>query len=197
MISKLKDQIYLNTKIEWIDSKKDHVVLRAQSQEFIFDAVVIATHSDQALQLLAQPSAEEVAILSAINYTDNEVILHTDEHIMPRRKRTWASWNYFDNGCSLPSLTYYMNRLQSIQSPTDFFVSMNLTEEIDRSKIIQSFKYAHPCLDLAAMKAQQHINLINGIRNIYYVGSYWGYGFHEDGVNSALTTCRLFEGINV
>jgi uncharacterized protein len=197
MIAKLKERIYLNTKIETITREAHQVVLKSESNESIFDCVVIATHSDQALKLLAQPTEEELAILSAIKYTENEVVLHTDERIMPRRKLSWASWNYLDNGRSSPSLTYYMNRLQAIQSRTNFFVSVNLSGAIDSSKIIQRFKYAHPCLDLAAMKAQQQINLINGANNTYYVGSYWGYGFHEDGVNSAINTCRLIGEVNV
>lgn len=197
MIAKLKEQIYLNTKIQAITREAHQVVLKSESNEAIFDCVVIATHSDQALKLLAQPTEEELNILSAIKYTENEVVLHTDEHIMPRRKLSWASWNYLDNEHSSSSLTYYMNRLQSIQSRTNFFVSVNLSESIDSNKIIQRFKYAHPCLDLPAIKAQQQINLINGLNNTYYAGSYWGYGFHEDGVNSAINTCRLIGEINV
>lgn len=197
MIKKLNDHIYLSTKIETIQRKANHVVLQSESGESTFDCVVIATHSDQALKLLSQPSQEEINMLSAIKYTENEVILHTDEQIMPRRKLSWASWNYLDIGSSSPSLSYYMNRLQSIQSRTNFFVSVNLSGIIDNKKIIQRFKYAHPCLDLAAMKAQQHIKLINGVNNTYYVGSYWGYGFHEDGVNSAINTCRLMGEIDV
>ena len=197
MINQLKERIYLNTKIEMIQREANHVVLKSESNEFTFDCVVIATHSDQALKLLSQPTDEEIKILSAIKYTDNEVVLHTDERIMPRRKLSWASWNYLDNGSPSPSLTYYMNRLQSIESRTNFFVSVNLKAAIDSSKIIQCFQYAHPCLDLDAIQAQQHINLINGINNTYYVGSYWGYGFHEDGVNSAINTCGLIGGIDV
>jgi len=197
MIKNLNEQIYLNTKIQTIQREENHVILKSELHELTFDCVVMATHSDQALKLISQPTEEEVKILSAIKYTENEVILHTDEGVMPRRKRAWASWNYLDTGGSSPSLTYYMNRLQSIQSHTDFFVSVNLSEVIDRSKIIDTFKYAHPCLDLAAMKAQQQINLINGTNNTYYVGSYWGYGFHEDGVNSAIKTCRLIGEIDV
>jgi predicted NAD/FAD-binding protein len=90
-----------------------------------------------------------------------------------------------------------MNRLQSIKSRTNFFVSVNLSSEIDHAKVIKSFKYSHPCLDMTAMKAQQQIDLINGLNNTYYVGSYWGYGFHEDGVSSALKTCNLFGDIDV
>lgn len=193
LIKRFNDQIYLNTKIETIQREANHVVVKSESHELIFDCVVIATHSDQALKLLAQPTEDEINILSAIKYTENEVVLHTDEQIMPRRKLSWASWNYLDNGSTSSSLTYYMNRLQSLQSRTNFFVSMNLSGNIDSSKIIQRFQYAHPCLDLAAMRAQQHIKLINGTKNTYYVGSYWGHGFHEDGVNSAINTCRLIE----
>ena len=197
LIKKLNDRIYLNAAIETIQREANHVVLKSESNESIFDCVVIATHSDQALKLLAKPSEEETNILSAIKYTENEVVLHTDEHIMPRRKLSWASWNYLDNESSAPSLTYYMNRLQSIQSHTNFFVSMNLSGAIDSSKIIRRFRYAHPCLDQAALRAQQHIKWINGTNKTYYVGSYWGYGFHEDGVNSAINTCRLIEETDV
>lgn len=197
MIAKLKDRIYLNNKIESITREANHVVLKSESDESIFDCVVIATHSDQALKLISQPTEEEINILSAIKYTENEVVLHTDEQIMPKRKLSWASWNYLDTGSPFPSLTYYMNRLQSIQSRTNFFVSMNLSDTIDNSKIIQRFKYSHPCLDLAALRAQKQSKLINGTNNTYYVGSYWGYGFHEDGVNSAMNICRLIEEIDV
>lgn len=197
LVKNLNDRIYLNTSIRTLQREENHVVLRSDAHEFTFDSVVIATHSDQALALISDPTEEEINILSAIRYTKNEVVLHTDEHVMPRQKRAWASWNYLDNGSSSPALTYYMNRLQSIRSHTNFFVSMNLTETIDNSKIIQRIQYAHPCLDLAAVRAQAQIKLINGINNTYYVGSYWGYGFHEDGVNSAINTCKQIEVINV
>ena len=116
---------------------------------------------------------------------------------MPKRKRAWASWNYLDNESAVATLTYYMNRLQSIQSDINFFVSVNLEKVIDSHKVIQRFQYAHPCLDVTAMQAQEQIASINGINNTYYVGSYWGYGFHEDGVNSAINTCQLIGDFNV
>ncbi|MBA2648158.1 MAG: FAD-dependent oxidoreductase [Legionella sp.] len=197
MLEKIKDRVYLNTKIESIERNKNYVVLKSKCNEFKFDCVVIATHSNQALKLLSEPSIDEHKLLSAIKYTDNKVVLHTDEHIMPRKKLSWASWNYLDDGRSPPALTYYMNRLQSIQSPTNFFVSLNLSESIDKNKIIQHFNYEHPCFDLPALDAQQQKNLINGLNNTYYVGSYWGYGFHEDGVKSAMDTCELIKGFDV
>ena len=197
MINKFKDKIYLNTKIESITREPNYVILKSGDNEFSFDSVVIATHSDQALKLLAKPTEEEVKVLSAIKYTENDVVLHTDDKIMPVRKLSWASWNYLDDGNANSTLTYYMNRLQSIKSRTNFFVSVNLSREIDHSKVIKSFKYSHPCLNMTAIKAQQQIDLINGLNNTYYVGSYWGYGFHEDGVSSALKTCRLLGEVDV
>jgi len=197
MINKFKDKIYLNTKIESITREPNYVILKSGDNEFSFDSVVIATHSDQALKLLAKPTEEEVQVLSAIKYTENDVVLHTDDKIMPVRKLSWASWNYLDDGNANSTLTYYMNRLQSIKSRNNFFVSVNLSREIDHSKVIKSFKYSHPCLDMTAIKAQKQIDLINGLNNTYYVGSYWGYGFHEDGVSSALKTCRLLGEFDV
>lgn len=191
MIERLKDQVYLNSKVERIIRESNKIKIIVNSNEHIFEEVVCATHSDQALKMLEKPTPEEINILMAIKYTENEVILHKDRKVMPKNERAWASWNYLDNQETAPTLTYYMNRLQSIRSNHDFFVSLNLEHEISESQIIQSFKYAHPCLNVSALKAQKQINLINGINNTYYVGSYWGYGFHEDGVNSAIHACNL------
>ncbi|PWY54326.1 amine oxidase [Legionella qingyii] len=191
MLERLKEQIYLNSKVDLIKRENNKITIVTNSQEHLFDAVVCATHSDQALAMLEKPTHEETRILSAIKYNENEVVLHQDRSIMPKNKRAWASWNYLDNQSTAPTLTYYMNRLQSINSNHDFFVSVNLANEIAENQIIQSFKYAHPCLNVSSLKAQQQIDLINGMNNTYYVGSYWGYGFHEDGVNSAINTCKL------
>ncbi len=191
MINRITDKIHLNSKVDLIKRENNKITIVANSNEHVFDAVVCATHSNQALAMLEKPSSEEIRILSAIRYTENEVVLHRDSNIMPKRKRAWASWNYLDNESTSSTLTYYMNRLQSIDSSHDFFVSVNLSSKINEEKIIQSFKYAHPCLNITALKAQKQINLINGTNNTYYVGSYWGSGFHEDGVNSAISTCNL------
>jgi predicted NAD/FAD-binding protein len=190
LINNFKENIYLNTEIESIDRTAHGVTLKSSSAEFDFDAVVIATHSDQALKMLLNPSDNEKNILGAIPYKHNDVILHTDSSVMPKRRLAWASWNYLDNKNELPSLTYYMNRLQSIKSSQDFFVSVNLTEQIAADKILQRFSYAHPSFNLQSIKAQQQQQLINGKNNTYFAGSYWGYGFHEDGVQSALRACE-------
>jgi predicted NAD/FAD-binding protein len=191
LIKNFKDNIHLNTKIENIRRRNGKIVLKAQNEEMVFDAVVIAAHSDQALQMLEYPSQDEVDILSAITYQQNTVALHHDTSLLPSRPRARASWNYTDRGVAATTLTYYMNKLQNIDAPIDFCVSLNQTEYIHPEKIFKSFQYAHPSFSQNAINAQARQHVINGKDGIYYCGAYWKYGFHEDGVNSALAACRL------
>lgn len=188
-----KDKIYLNTKIEKIERKHDSVILRTREGHQEFNMAVLAVHSDQALQMLADPTEEEERILGAIQYSQNEAILHSDISLLPKKRRAWASWNYVDIGSELPTLTYYMNRLQDLSITDHVCISINLGQRIKPDKIIQKFSYAHPVLNVAALEAQKKRSLINGSRQTYYCGAYWGHGFHEDGVNSALEVARLLE----
>lgn len=190
LIQPFKNQIFLNTKIQSIKRLKNHILIKSSNHEQTFDAVLIATHSDEALKMLDDPSAEEQNILSSIKYTKNEIVLHTDTSILPKRKIAWASWNYLDVQHDAPALTYYMNRLQGINSSTHFCVSVNLNNHINKEKIIKQFSYCHPCFDLDTAKIQAQHELINGKNNTYYAGAYWGYGFHEDGVKSAIKACE-------
>ncbi|MDF1758365.1 MAG: FAD-dependent oxidoreductase [Legionellaceae bacterium] len=194
-ILKTIKNVHLDTPILQITPQSNGITLQSKNTEYNFDAVVCATHSDQALAMLDKPTTLEHDILSNIKYTSNSVVLHTDSSIMPKNKRAWASWNYLDNQDGNPCLTYYMNLLQSLDCQADIFVSMNLTQQIDKAKIIQTFEYAHPCLDMHAITKQEQINKINGTRGIYFAGAYQGFGFHEDGVNSALNVCSLLEGL--
>jgi predicted NAD/FAD-binding protein len=153
-----------------------------------FDRVVIATHSDQALAMLTDPTPAEREILSAFPYQKNEAILHTDSSILPRRRRAWASWNYhiLRKEQDRVALTYNMNILQSIRAPQQFCVTLNRTDAIDPAKIIRRLTYHHPVYTHDAVAAQKRYYEINGINRTYFCGAYWGYGFHEDGVKSAL-----------
>jgi predicted NAD/FAD-binding protein len=159
-----------------------------------YDAMVIATHSDQALDLLslegAQPTEQEADILGKIPYVENEVVLHTDESRLPRRRRAWCSWNYrlTADGAegALPKLTYNMNILQGLQSTTTFCVSLNQTETIDEKQILQTFRYSHPLFTLDGIDAQHRWHEIAGANRTWFCGAYWRNGFHEDGVSSAL-----------
>jgi predicted NAD/FAD-binding protein len=190
-----RDRIRLNCPVRRIRRSGDGVeVQHAGGDVERFDRVVIATHSDQALRLLSDPSDAETEILGSIGYQDNEVVLHTDESLLPREKRAWASWNY-----TVPleprdrvAVTYNMNMLQSIESTRTFCVSLNLTETIDPDKILRRAVFDHPVYTFATIDAQKRRHEISGVNNTYYCGAYWGFGFHEDGVKSGLAVAEHF-----
>lgn len=164
-----------------------------------FDAIVLATHSDQALTLLKDCTSLEKAILGAIPYRENEVVLHTDVSRLPQREKAWSSWNYrlseqtTSPESELAKLTYNMNILQGIKSDTVFCVSLNQTNEIDERKVLGVYHYSHPVFTAQGVEAQERWKEINGVRNTWFCGAYWANGFHEDGVTSAM---RVVESIN-
>jgi predicted NAD/FAD-binding protein len=153
-----------------------------------FDEVVMAVHSNQALAMLADPSAAEREVLGAIPYQPNEVVLHTDTSLMPRRRRAWASWNFHlrPEHPGRTTVTYDMNRLQRIPSRTRFLVSLNMTGEIDPSRVIDTYSYDHPVYTAEGVAAQARWGDVSGAERVHYCGAYWGWGFHEDGVRSGL-----------
>ena len=152
-----------------------------------FDEVVIATHSDDALAMLGDPTQAEKSVLGALSYRDNEVILHTDTRLLPRSRRAWSSWNYRlkpDNGRA--TVTYNMNILQGLDAPETFCVTLNDTASINPHRILGRFNYAHPQFTLAGMAAQSRWGEINGQNGTWFCGAYWQNGFHEDGLTSGL-----------
>ena len=160
----------------------------------IFDAVIIATHSNQALDLLSDRTNLESDILSKISYQKNEALLHTDTSILPKNSSAWSSWNYFlDKDPQKPvSLTYNMNILQNLDSEETFCVTLNGSSLINPDKIIKKINYHHPLFTVEGLKAQGHKHEICGKNNTYFCGAYWRNGFHEDGVVSALDVCEKF-----
>ena len=154
-------------------------------EELVFDDIVIATHADQAIRLLSDVDNNESAILSALPYSDNEVVLHTDTRLLPKRQLAWSSWNYrLKNSNDQATLTYNMNILQGIKSPETFCVTLNDTASIDPKKILGEYRYAHPQFTIDGICAQQRWKEINGPRNTWFCGAYWRNGFHEDGLFS-------------
>jgi predicted NAD/FAD-binding protein len=160
----------------------------------VFDRVVLATHADQSLGMLADPSPAEQEILGAIPYQTNDIVLHTDTHLLPRTRRAWASWNYHLSGADQPSvtLTYNLNRLQGHQPDKTILETLNPTIPVDPATVLESTTYHHPIYSEQAIQAQRRFSEINGQRGTYYCGAYWGYGFHEDGVRSALAVADCF-----
>ena len=196
IIKGFEEKIYLSSPIKKVVRKGDGIelFLVKNDKKLNFDAVIFATHSDQALSLLESPSDLEEKILKSFPYQKNEVLLHTDATVLPKRKLAWASWNYqLDADPSAPVvLTYNMNILQSIQSEQTFCVTLNDHDSVDQSKVIKKLSYDHPLFTVDAVAAQKRKHEISGINNTYYCGAYWRNGFHEDGVVSALDVCEQF-----
>ena len=194
-----RHRIRLNTPVQWIRRHPESIELKAAGAPVErYDRVFLACHSDQALRLLADPTPQERDVLGAIPYQGNEAVLHTDASLMPRRRRAWAAWNYHvprrsENPEGKVMLTYNMNILQGLDAPVQFCVTLNNREAIDPSKIIDVIEYDHPVFTPAAIEAQKRHREINGARRTYFCGAYWRYGFHEDGVVSALNALEHFE----
>lgn len=156
-------------------------------QQRTFDEVVVATHSDEALAMLGDPTEDEKSVLGALPYRDSEVILHTDTRLLPKLQRAWSSWNYrLKPGNGRATVTYNMNILQGLDAPETFCVTLNDTASINPHRILGRFNYAHPQFTLAGMQAQQRWADINGQHNTWFCGAYWQNGFHEDGLSSGL-----------
>ena len=194
IIKPFKENIRINTKVDHIKRKNGKVNIYLNDNIEVFDSVVIGTHSDQALKLIKDPSVDEKNILKKIKYQKNTATMHTDQSILPNRKLAWASWNYLinENKDELVTLTYNMNILQTLNSNRTYCVTINNTHEIDKSKIIKEIIYHHPLYTIESVDAQNRKSMICGKNNTFFCGSYWGYGFHEDGVNSAIDVCSKF-----
>lgn len=190
--------LHLNAPVSAVLREPDQVQVVVNGEKQQFDQVIFACHSDQALALLQTPSTAEAAVLTDLKYQENDVTLHWDAALMPRRKKAWASWNFLAGQADserLPVVTYSMNILQGIGSIEDekpLLVSLNANDLIEPTKVIRRFRYAHPVYSLAGARAQQRRSEICGVDRIHYCGAYWYNGFHEDGVRSALDVCERF-----
>ena len=186
------DRIRLRTPVTAIHRHDDHVTVDGER----FDHVVLAAHADQSLGMLADPSDRELEILGAFPYQPNEAVLHTDRSLLPRRRRAWASWNYhlLEQPAGRPTVTYHMNRLQALSADRDFCVTLNRTDRIDPAQILRRIPYAHPVYTAAGAAAQQRHEEISGHGRTHFCGAYWGWGFHEDGVASAVRVAERLGG---
>ncbi len=188
-----RDRIRLRAPVQRIERIGSGVRIEAEGCESEdFDQVVIATHSDQALALLADPSEAEHEILGAIPYQRNEAVLHTDTALLPRRRAAWSSWNFHltPEPARGTTVTYWMNNLQRLRSKRELLVTLNRGEEIDPEQVLRRFSYKHPVYTAEGVAAQARHGEISGIRNTHFCGAYWGWGFHEDGVLSAIRACE-------
>ena len=190
-----RDRIRISCPVESVRRLEQGVEVRTRcGAPERFDQAILAVHSDQALRLLAGPTPAERQVLGAMPYQANEAVLHTDPTLLPRRRRAWASWNYYippDSGEGA-GVTYNMNILQGLESRLPFCVSLNRSADISPERVLARMTYHHPVHSPASAAAQKQRRRIDGIDRIHYCGAYWGFGFHEDGVSSALEVTRRF-----
>ena len=197
LVEPYRDRIRLNSPVTNVHRQPGRVrieINHGKPEEF--DSVFIACHSDQALAMLDNPSRQEQAVLGAITYQPNEAVLHTDNSILPRKQRALAAWNYrIPRAASAEPVlvTYSMNTLQNIDPEHHYCVSLNSGNRIRENHVIKRINYDHPVFKHEALIAQERFSEINGTHQTYYCGAYWGWGFHEDGMRSAINAVDLFE----
>ncbi|NVK74989.1 MAG: FAD-dependent oxidoreductase [Oceanospirillaceae bacterium] len=197
LVAKFEDRIQLGADIAKVQRAENEVIIHfGDGSTQTFDQVVFACHSDEALALLADPSAEEQAILGAIPYRNNDVVLHTDTRLLPKKQLAWSSWNYHlgTDSTKPATLSYNMNILQHFSSDTTYVVTLNQTDMIAEDKIVGRFQYSHPTFTLEGIKAQDRWAEINGVNKTWFCGAYWRNGFHEDGCWSGV---RVANGLGV
>jgi predicted NAD/FAD-binding protein len=198
LIAPFRDRIRLNTPVQRVERRDGKVIVHVSGQPSeTYDKVILATHAPTSLALLADPTPLETELLSRFRYQPNLATLHTDTRFMPRERRCWAAWNYRvelgPEGALRSSTHYWMNRLQGVSDKTDYLVSINAPEGLDESRVIRRIAYEHPLFDLNAVHAQARLPELNRLgrdQTTYYCGAWFRYGFHEDGLLSAVNLCR-------
>jgi len=189
LVGPLGDRVHLGHGVERIHRSADEVdLVLDDGSRHRFDHVVVAAHADQALRMLAVPTADEVELLGPWSYSINDTWLHTDTTLMPRREAAWASWNYLmaDASRHRASLTYHLNRLQRLDEDRQYLVSLNPENEPDTASVIRRMSYTHPIFTRASVETQSELPRINGRNRTHFCGAYFGNGFHEDGFASAV-----------
>lgn len=195
LIAPFRDRIKTNTKIVAVKRQENGrvEVETAKGEKFEFDKVIMASHADQTFEIVKDKTVLETELLSKFKYQLNKAVVHTDEAQMPEAKLAWSSWNYRveqQGDKLLPSTIYWMNNLQGVSKKQNYFVSINPTGTLNANKIIKEIDYHHPLFDVPAMQAQAQLHRLNETGPIYYCGSYFKYGFHEDAYKSAVDLCR-------
>ena len=184
-----------NTYVKNIKRKNNNVSLYSDKFLGNFDEVIIATHADQAINMLENPTEDEINILKTFEYTSNVIILHKDRNQMPENEKIWSSWNFLGNNNNNLSLTYWLNKLQNLKTNNNYFVTVNPIEEIKDEKIINKINFSHPIFTIKNYQAKKDILKIQGINKTWYTGSYLGYGHHEDGITSSIVIAKKMGAI--
>ena len=191
-LEKISGEVFKNYKVEKIKRNQDNVRITIGNEYLDYDQIILASHADQNLEMLQDPTIEEKRILGKFKYVSNSAYLHTDENLMPKKKIAWSSWNSIsknDKTC----VTYWLNNLQNLNCENNYFLTLNPVDEIHKDKLIKKINFTHPYSNLDTFKFQKDLNAIQGKKRTWYCGSYFGYGFHEDGLNSSINLIKNFK----
>ncbi len=192
VLENISGEIFKNYKINKIDRNDENIRLKIGNEYLDYDQVVLASHADQSLKLLDNPSSDEKRILEKFKYISNIAILHTDENLMPKRKVAWSSWNSISKN-NKTCVTYWLNNLQNLKTDINYFLTLNPISEIMETKIINKVNFDHPYFNSETLKHQQELISLQGKNRTWYCGAYFGYGFHEDGLKSAFNIIKNFK----
>jgi len=193
ILGKISGEVYKNYRVNKISRSNDNVRVSIGNEFIDYDQVVLASHADQSLNMLDEATKEEKEILGKFSYVSNSAFLHTDENLMPLRKNAWSSWNSITKS-NETCITYWLNKLQNLKTNKNYFLTLNPLEIIDESKIIKKVNFTHPYFNSENVKLQKNLHLLQGKKRTWFCGSYFGYGFHEDGLKSSIELIKKFNG---
>ena len=193
ILGKISGEVYKNYRVNKISRSNDNVRVSIGNEFIDYDQVVLASHADQSLNMLDEATKEEKEILGKFSYVSNSAFLHTDENFMPLRKNAWSSWNSITKN-NKTCITYWLNKLQNLKTNKNYFLTLNPVEIIDESKIIKKVNFTHPYFNSENVKLQKNLHLLQGKKRTWFCGSYFGYGFHEDGLKSSIELINKFSG---
>ena len=194
VLGKISGEIFKNSKINNISRNNDNVKVSIGNEYLDYDQVVLACHADQSLNILDDPTKKEKEILNKFTYVRNIAFLHTDENLMPLRKKAWSSWNSITKD-NKTCVTYWLNKLQNLKTDKNYFLTLNPVEKIEESKIIIQEQFTHPYFNNDNVSLQKDLHLLQGRKRTWFCGSYFGYGFHEDGLKSSLELIKNFKAL--
>ena len=192
ILPQISGEIFKNYRINKIIRNDNNVRLKMENEYLDYDHVILASHADQSLQLLESPTDEEKKILGRFKYISNLAVLHTEEELMPQKKIAWSSWNSISQE-KQTCVTYWLNKLQNLKCETNYFLTLNPISKIPESKIIKKVNFTHPYFNSETLIYQKELNSLQGKKKTWYCGAYFGYGFHEDGIKSAINLTKNFK----
>ena len=192
VLEKISGEVFKNYKVSKILRSENNVRISIGNEYLDYDHVILASHADQSLKILEEPTSEEDKILKRFSYVSNKAYLHIDENLMPLRKSAWSSWNSITKD-NRTCITYWLNKLQNLKTSKNYFLTLNPVEQINNNKILKKIDFTHPYFNKENVKLQKDLNKLQGKKRTWFCGSYFGYGFHEDGLKSSIELFKKFK----